>query len=605
MRSALLAIVAVIAALAVYLIAREDDSRVRSGRDDGSRPEPEASSPTRPGAEPSTKKPAPVQHWLRARVEVSDGRAVPVQLTLQGEGSHEPIRKTVTPGTEVELDVTPRGARAKLVVEADHPDYLPFIARGSPGETVVLRLLRAAIVHGRVIGGDGTPAAGANVAIFAFRDGKPEDEPLAFGGTDDEGRYRIRVASEGSILVAAHEDGFVPAATTVQAFVGREVEAAPMALAHGASIAGRVTVNGNAPAKQARVDAEPQVNRHPFWYGNLIWADGAAQSGEATGFCEDDGSYRIQGLVPGMHRLSLIAGGTGGAELSSQVPVRDINAPASGVDFELAASELLLRFAVEKKLRYRLRIVGKETTTISTTRRAPLRMAVVPGTTYSVRLEVPGFEPSAIEVRALAVGETRTVDLKPGKKLPRASLLLTVRSDSGPPPTRVGVTLLGDDESSTLKRSGPASMELHDLPVAKYSLLVVPEPWWLPDPGLWQLTRTDVELREGAPARVVLEVKRGGTARITARGPAGGLLQPGCRVEDASGKQLFVAFARDNLSSVGSEILQEDGPSDIVPALPEGRYTLHFQLRGYAELTREVEIRVGERTPVEVTLTPR
>jgi hypothetical protein len=38
--------------------------------------------------------------------------------------------------------------------------------------------------------------------------------------------------------------------------------------------------------------------------------------------------------------------------------------------------------------------------------------------------------------------------------------------------------------------------------------------------------------------------------------------------------------------------------------LPVGRYTLTFSHEGYAPATRAVDVRLGERTDVEVTLQP-
>ena len=610
MRRGLLLLV-VVFALAVYLAGVRDAGEERAPR--GRAAETASTSSPEPSTRSEEKRPASAaaaaKAKLRVRVELSDGRSVPVRVSIRGEGSKGPIRAEVSPEAVAEFDVTSLGKSKLLVVHAEHDDYLPAVAEAPRGGEAVLRLFRAAVVHGRVLDANGKPFRGANVALFAFRNGNPDDEPLVHGGTDDDGRYRLRTGSEGALVVVAMEEGRVPAAARVEAFVGRETEAAPLVLARGEAIAGRVTVNGNAPSQQAVLEAAPRIEGHLFWHGAVLWVDPSVHVGEALGFADDRGNYRIAGLVPGAYRVSLSMMGQGGAEVSASAGERDVNAPATGVDFDLASSTLLLRFAAEddevSSPRYRLRITGKKSTNISTTRPDPIRVHVIPDTEYRIELDAAGRSPVAVGVRAPPAGETLEVEIKPGRKLARATLLLTLRAADGAPPERAGIEFFGKDDSPVVQRDVAGEIELNDLPVGHYRLVVSPEPWWLRRSGLWQRAETEIELRAGAPNRVTLDVVRGGTARITARSAAGRLLQPRCRVLDANGKQITVAFVRDDGSRGGSEMLQEGGPSDIHPALPEGRYTLQFGLAGFQDLTRQVDIRPGERTKVELTLTPR
>ena len=605
MRNALLLVAVAVAILAVYLLVVRDDGRQRAAREaespTESRPKPEQETPSEDPAPAASAK-------LRVRVDTSDERTVPVEVTIRGDGGTESVIDEVRSGFPTEIDIASLAESKSLRVRADHPDYLPAKTKASVGGDVVLRLVRAAVVNGRVLDANGAPRADVSVALFAMADGKPGDDPLAYADSDADGHYRLRAGAEGVHLVVVLEEDFLPAFAHVQLSVGRETEAAALVLAPGAAISGRVSVNGNAPDGQAVVRAVPRAEGHVFWHDNALWAGGAVHHADASGFSAKDGSYRIGGLVAGGHRMHLTALGAAHPDLLASVQARDVNAPATSINFDFTPASLLVRFAVQDPLpgapRYWLRIVGEETFGMDTPKPAPVRMDVVPGAEYRIELEVEGRETVQRTVRAPAAGATLEVEIEPGPPLQLATLVLTLRAADGKPPSRAGVALFGDGGLREVTHDAEGKMELTDLPVGKFRLVVRPGGGWYGTASLWQGAETEIELRAGAVNRVTLDVARGGSARIVARSAAGRLLGARCRVLDARGQELAVEFVRDDGSASGHELLRRGGPSDVRPALPPGRYTLHFEHDGFHPVQQEVEIRLGERTKVEVTLKP-
>jgi hypothetical protein len=345
------------------------------------------------------------------------------------------------------------------------------------------------------------------------------------------------------------------------------------------------------------------VDGHPFCYGNALWVDGRVFHAEALGFADPDGSYRVGGLAPGAYGLRVSDLPAAHVDLAKQQAERVVAAPGANADFDFEAAWLLVRIERldAEGTRYVLHIEGAETFGLSTTSPEPMRLAVVPDAEYRVELEIEGREPWRQTVRAPAAGGSIEVRAVPGAPLARATLVVTLRAGTIAPPAQAKFELYDPERDAwatadrTVDGDG-GRFRLEGLPVGRFRLFVTPSAQF------WHDARAEVELREGAPTHVTLEAIRGGGLRILARAAAGALLEARCEILDGQGRPVKVYFSSDG--GGGPKFLMPRGPSDVRPALPAGRYTLKFTHEGYEPATREVEVRLGERTDVEVTLEP-
>jgi len=390
-RKGLLLVVVAAAILAVYLLVGGDAGRERASRE----AEVETESLPKPGSDTTSEeaaRPPAAGAKLRVRVDLSDKRDATVEVTIRGDRGTEPVIAELRSGVATEIDIASLAESKSLRVRADHPEYLPAKTKASVGGDVVLRLVRAAVVNGRVLDANGAPRADVSVALFAMADGKPGDAPLAYADSDADGYYRLRAGAEGTHLVVVLEEDFLPAFAHVQVWVGRETEAAALVLAAGAAITGRVSVNRNAPGSQAVVEAVPHAEGHLFWHTNALWVDGSVQHADARGFSARDGTYQIGGLAAVTYRVKLSGLGRAHPDLLVGAGERDVDAPATRIDFEFTPATLLVRFAPKEaalgSLRHALRIVGKSDFNLSTTKPERLELDVDPGTEYRIELDV-------------------------------------------------------------------------------------------------------------------------------------------------------------------------------------------------------------------------
>ncbi len=178
----------------------------------------------------------------------------------------------------------------------DHPGYaaqdhyveVPDVVEMRPGIAVA----------GRVIGGDGAPAAGVLVEHFA---GCVHSPTVRSATTDREGRYRLDdVALEQDFLWALAPNGaaeYFGAARTPQAgFVMRDLRCAP-----GVTVVGRAL----------RADGAPLS-------GVMVYNDQLERGPKAT--TGSDGSFRLVGLPPGAKVLCDAPGSRLAMERSSAPP---------------------------------------------------------------------------------------------------------------------------------------------------------------------------------------------------------------------------------------------------------------------------------------------
>lgn len=153
----------------------------------------------------------------------------------------------------------------ELMIEVDHPLYL--IARtkfssgmlSKNGQTVYevrVRMVPAAVIHGRLAREDGTPATQGLVGILRLEDDFPiEDVGHAVESAAD-GAFEIRVPSSGTYALASYEEGRRPTTTRVETLVGLRVDVGTLVVDLGHAITGSALRQGK-PLAGASLSVTP------------------------------------------------------------------------------------------------------------------------------------------------------------------------------------------------------------------------------------------------------------------------------------------------------------------------------------------------------------
>jgi|CXWL01.1.fsa_nt_gi protocatechuate 3,4-dioxygenase beta subunit len=217
-------------------------------------------------------------------------------------------------------DLTPG---ATVVLTVSHPG---FVRQDVPGVRVpregelVIPLVAAGRVRGRVIDGEGRGVEGAQVGTAEARwDG---------GTTDPAGAFLLEGVPPGTVQLVATAPGFLdPPGKTLEIGPGEELSDVVFQVDRGAVVSGRVVGADGAPIEEA--------------YVFLRDSGGDGSEYAQTGA---DGRYRIEGVQPGDRRFTARAEG-----LLPQVKSLTVRASENPLDFRL-----------DRGLEIRGRVVGPE-----------------------------------------------------------------------------------------------------------------------------------------------------------------------------------------------------------------------------------------------------
>jgi hypothetical protein len=157
-------------------------------------------------------------------------------------------------------------------------------------------LERTGTVAGTVLGPDRKPIAGAVARVY--QDSDSRYGPLAAGTTDASGRFCIpEVEATPSAIVRVAAEGYLDAESpTFSVESGRKVEVAPIVLAAGGSIDGRVVDASARPVPDC-------------WVSVWVRENGGITPAEKSGKSGRDGSFRLQSLRSGSYELVVTARG--------------------------------------------------------------------------------------------------------------------------------------------------------------------------------------------------------------------------------------------------------------------------------------------------------
>ncbi|MHC4599506.1 MAG: carboxypeptidase-like regulatory domain-containing protein [Planctomycetota bacterium] len=602
----------------------------------GGRETPPAEDTGDTGAEETDSTPAQPTHVLRGRLVTKEvllpGGSV-IKVIGTGKGDDREIVMQGRPDGTFEIDIssffTGEEDVEEMEVLADHPAYLPAakqVDAGSPTSrdatpvvfSAELPLVFAGIVKGRVLNDSLKPVEGAHVAVTGKKKGVYHRKPYDRAETGKDGSFRLRAGATGETLLVAAYGGFAPAWAEILATVGEETRADPLVLKPGLSIRGRVSLAGGKPAKMWEVAAHAKGARDSIYVGDawrVGWVGKTLVLSRATAVTDEEGRYEITGLSPVLHSVR-----PGGAVWEAAVFThmslyqRDdlrkiVEAPAAGVDFEVACSRLHIRVRDGDRPvpNAHVTILYEGGVSLSADDQGHTALDVPPGAVLRILVQMTGFEVYQGETKAPPDGEEATFVVRLQRT--RRRLFFTLRSTEGDVPSKATYALFepGTEADGIFFRSAKvkdgAFFVANPAPGVQI-LRVRPGDDWRAGLSYWTEAEKQVEIPEAGEVRVVLETKRAGRIRVAARGPDGGFLRAKCVVRDRSGNVLPVIFVvRKRRSSSRSPRLRGE-PCMVVPSFAPGHYQLEFSLNGYYAKTVPAEVRAGEITEVDVKLDP-
>ena len=602
-------------------------------------------------AEPEEAPPAAgprLERWLEGTVKFEDG-APAAGAGLHALALHEgqiatSVKGVAGPGGAFRLDVTSRKDSPRsledLIVRVDHTEATPesrpvtmpqhAFDEDRPVVRIPLEIVlpRAAVVTGRVVDSRGAPVRGADVAALApLSDaGQPEwgvTRGVDVATTGDAGDFRLRLKASERCAIVADAVGKRAASREWAGTAGPIPE---LVLEDAASISGKVTDAGGRPLAGARVRAERAdeegasaaargVGRLNLESGRFVGLDQAVADADSAA----DGSFTLSDLDPGPHRVTVEGLGEHAVLADAfEDAARDAQAPSTGVVLRLDFVRARLEVRVDGEPPPEgasVLITSRHRNLVDQGMGLPkggvLEVLARPGSSYVMRLDA---SPHRFEERKFLVPEgspTAAVRIDFGRLGARASLLV-IASAAGGVPARAGFGLFEPDEPgnfATAVRRDVAAQDgrflLNDLPAGRWRLIVRAGGSWSDGEGLFLDETLEVEVPAEGQAEARVTLRPGGRIRVAARNRDQQFVQADCGIEDGLGNPVAVSFVvsrGDDAFVATTGGLIGGGENLVVPALPEGTYTLRFGGEGWVEKSETVQVRAGETTLVSVVL---
>jgi hypothetical protein len=528
------------------------------------------------------------------------------------------------PEPEFEIDVTDLFAGFvpgfELEVAADRAGFIPALARvrvsrlvsvaGKPAVVPVgVNLELAGEAAGVVQDDHNRPVALAAVGSYALVSGRLE--PVDATATDQDGRFRLRLRPDEVHVIVASAKGLLPSAAQVRGVAGETADVTGLVLYEGHAIAGRASVSvRGGPPPGLRVLAFPSAGGEPFQLGDdfYVWRDGRVVRRPGTAVIESDGTYRVTGLVPEDHIVSLDCPQML-AEVADSTAVHAV-APREGVGLSLVAAwsvatvrgpqgplpnaTVSLRVVAESAEKYgSWKWDQSEPSAVGTTDAEGAAWFLAPEEVrYSITAEAEGH---AADRRLATTPFNETIELR---QLPDTSLVLALRAveeadGTRPLPPRVEVRFYDAHDPkpfpSFVRRADVVgtTATVRGLVGGSYHVEVLarPQGWYL-------MASTDVKLAWNQPTDAAVKLARGGRVHVAIRGTSGVAMPGTYRVLDRAG----IEHAAGSVSAVASE--SAEAP------LVAGDYRVAVTPADGAEQIVPVAVEVAKTARVEVTSPP-
>ena len=512
----------------------------------------------------------------------------------------------------------------EIEVAADRGGFLPARVRqrvsqlrsvnGKPAVVpVAVDLVLAGEATGIVQDERNRPVAHAEIGSFIVAGGK-----LTFvddTATDDEGRFRVRLCPGAVHVVVAVAKGLMPSSAQVLGVAGEAAPVTGLVLYEGYAVGGHVhvAVRGG-PPPGLQVLAFPTQEGESFQLGDewYSYRSGLVLRRPGTAAVLADGTYRVTGLAPEEHVLSLDCPEML-TEVADTTAVR-ATPPADGVDLGLSAAWSTVKVRGPHgpiaQAAVTLRVLP---TDADAERRIPWLDERTPpsasgetdehgivwflapeGRRYWLRVSADGYEqarrgatPPFSESFDLRERPETELDLKlepspepdgPGPVPARIELRFFDVSDPRPFPAAICRAELGDGGMYVVR--GLSNVNVYT--TFHVEIAAKPAGWYLP-------TTVDVKLSYAKVTGATAKIVRGGRVHVEIRGPSGAPMSGTYSVEDTAGLE----HAAGTVSANG-----RDSADALVPP---GAYRVVVTPADGAAQTVPVTVEVAKTVRVTVT----
>jgi hypothetical protein len=440
------------------------------------------------------------------------------------------------------------------------------------------------------------------VAVFAMENERPEERPVATTRSDEEGRYRLRVGTEGPYLVAAvdaeeHRPAFAKGASAL----GRDILMPDLVLSEGMAVSGTIRVAGK-PAAAAGVSASHhgpvrghRLRMHDNLSTELVFLENSMERATAAARADATGHYRIRGLGRVAYRVqpSYVPG------LCSEVMNafrrrRTVVPPEADVNFDFVAVPVTIEVRSNGKpvagatvgiLARRQNGSPSSCMMPSTNEDGLLRVALAPEADYDLRVSARGCraEQTRLTTGRAGLPRSRVIHLVP--RAEPGAIRLTVVTSDGALPAELFLHLeRPDDPAETAKRrvaGNEGAFLVDDLEPGLYRITVGHA---LSGGASYYLKTTgEARVLSGKTAGLTLRLELGGRIRIAVRDREGRFVEQPCRVVDQYGllvKRWFRLVYRAGNWMAATAATSKDGPVESFPPLPPGPYRIEFLAEG-------------------------
>ncbi|MEM7310883.1 MAG: carboxypeptidase-like regulatory domain-containing protein [Planctomycetota bacterium] len=283
--------------------------------------------------------------------------------------------------------------------------------------TAELALAPVATVEGRVLDAAGRPAGEAQVLLVdALSEGSPATV-VASCRTGAGGAFQLLSPREGELWLVAVDDEHRPAAARVRTWFGRSLACAPLVLAPGAAVAGRLLPRADGSGPKGEL-LELTLRSE----ASLIRSGGFELRFDGVGFeharrrarADERGAFRFLGAAPAAHRLSAL-GREGGCSVrgAAGAPL-DVRAPATDLAVSLAQARIEVRVAGPDGpvARARVRVELDDWLVCAAGADGRLSLSIPPSVRGALWIEAPGLESRRVPFVGPGRGEALVQDIR-------------------------------------------------------------------------------------------------------------------------------------------------------------------------------------------------
>lgn len=387
------------------------------------------------------------------------------------------------------------------------------------------------LVTGRAVDREGRAVAGARVLAFDLpRDGSATERGSAEAAT---GRFELALLAGGELRIAVSSPRHAPALRTVEAKLGERVDLGDVVLDEGASITGRVTLDGE---PLANVEVVASTTPRADSIGGLRTLPDRCAKARESAQTDAQGRYALAGLAPGRHSVRIGAFRSSALALDAfEIEPNDVEAPAHDVDFTIAAAKLAIGVTSGGVPVPRAEIeveVGGSHFTRTCDANGELVLRVLPAFAHTVTASAKGLEARQVVVHGVAVGAEKRVEIALVPRAPSGSI--EVRAQGGEAGTHGEFTLRRREHTRALdervlsryvpRADGPRGTHVYvldDVPPGTWDVEVftgqrLNQSLATSDPFLWTncTAVSDVEVVSERRATVDVDVEHKGKLRI-------------------------------------------------------------------------------------------